>query len=220
MNRELIQSETQEGNILPLFATPVVTTNIGRSFTKDEMRCFSIIPMKKNEKRDSGKQSEDFYLFDHFTLEEGLKDIKIFCEYHLKQYLEHIKGVDTNKVTLRITQSWLNKTNPGEYHPPHYHLNSYLSCVLYIKCLPNDHIGFGNRTDFYDILELPIKKDTVWNSQKIIMDVTEGDLIIFPSWVPHYVNVNETKDKERISLAFNTFPIGELGTYRGSHLKL
>ena len=50
--------------------------------------------------------------------------------------------------------------------------------------------------------------------------VTEGDLIIFPSWVPHGVSFNETENKERISLAFNTFPIGEMGDYYGSHLKL
>ena len=52
------------------------------------------------------------------------------------------------------------------------------------------------------------------------INVKEGDLIIFPSWVPHYVDVNETKDKERISFSFNTFPIGEMGDYYGSHLKL
>jgi len=46
-------------------------------------------------------------------------------------------------------------------------------------------------------------------------------LILFPSWIPHSVNRNETKDKERISLAFNTFPIGEMGEEKeGSHLKL
>ena len=209
----------QKGKIMSLFPTPVVVVNIDRSFTKDEVDCITDIPMYKDEKGMSNHQSEDFYLFDNFV--EELKDIKILCEHHLKQYLEYIKGVDTNKVTLRITQSWLNKTKPGEYHHMHSHANSYLSGILYITCLPNDHINLTNRMyGMYNNMELSTKKETVWNSMGVVVDVKKGDLIIFPSWIPHHVDVNETKDNERISLSFNTFPIGEMGDYYGSHLKL
>ena len=68
-------------------------------------------------------------------------------------------------------------------------------------------------------MEFPIKKATEWNSTGAMIKIKEGDLILFPSWVPHYVDKNNT-DKERISLAFNTFPIGEMGEYYGYHLKL
>ena len=65
------------------------------------------------------------------------------------------------------------------------------------------------------------KKPTRWNIGSMFLNVIEGDLIIFPSWIPHQVSVNKTKDKERISLSFNTFPIGEMGDYNEiSQLKL
>ena len=54
------------------------------------------------------------------------------------------------------------------------------------------------------------KKLTVWNSSGAIVNVKEGDLIIFPSWISHSVNVNETKDQDRISFSFNTIPRGEI----------
>ena len=151
------------------------------------------------------------------TYKDKLKDIKKFIEHHLKLYLEEIEGADTNLATLRITQSWLNKNKPGEGHDSHSHANSYLSGVLYINCLPNDCINFKNRSHkSYNNIEFLKKENTPWNTQGVIVGVKKGDLILFPSWVPHYVTMNKTKDTERISLSFNTFPIGELGEYHGA----
>ena len=203
------------GEILSLFATPIVKVNINREFTNDELRCLLTIPIMKDEK--SGvplHQSEDLHLFDNFS--EDLKDIKKFCEHQLEIYLEKIEGI-TDKATLRITKSWLNKMKPQEFHHSHFHPNSYLSGVLYIKCLPNNHINFKNRSyGLYNNIEISDyrknrrKKLTVWNSSGAIVNVKEGDLIIFPSWISHSVNVNETKDQDRISFSFNTIPRGEI----------
>ena len=212
-----------KGNLIPLFPTPVVKINIGRDFTKEELQLFltDILVHKDKERREHNHRSKEHYLFDN-TFAEELKDIKEFCESQLKDYLEKIEGADTNFAELRITQSWLNKTKLGEFHHIHTHPNSYLSGVLYIKCLPNDSINFTNRNkELYNNIEFPIKKITSWNPDAVKVGVKEGDLIIFPSWVPHHVAANETKDVDRISLSFNTFPIGELGEYDGAtHLKL
>jgi uncharacterized protein (TIGR02466 family) len=203
--------------IIPLFATPVVLTNIGRSFTKSELQlCLTDLPM---EFRFKNHQSKDRYLFDTFA--EELKDIKIFCENEIKQFLEDVEGVNTDLAVLRITQSWLNKTKSQEHHQYHYHPNSYLSGVLYIKCLPNDNIMFSNQSQgFYNTMLFPIKKMTAYNTKNMTQNVKEGDLILFPSRVPHGVSLNETK-VNRVSLSFNTFPIGEMGEYfDATHLKL
>ena len=214
---------SKERKIIPLFTTPIVKTNIGRDFTKDEMRCLSTIPMIKNEKENEVNHiSKDRYLFDNFT--EELEDIKKFCEHHLKIYLEEVDGINTNFAKLRITQSWLTKTKPQEHMNKHVHPNSYLSGVLYISCLLNDGINFTQQLQgSYGVINMifPMKKTTGWNANVVKIDIEEGDLVIFPSWVIHHIDVNETKNKERISLAFNTFPIGELGDHDSlTHLKL
>ncbi len=205
-------TEINEGNTISLFPIPAKIINIGRDFTENELQLFfEDIPMMKEDM--SNYQSVNLTLFDNFA--EELNDIKSFCEYQLKKFLEEIDGVDTDLAGLRITQSWLNKTKPGECHLPHIHANSYLSGVLYVSCLPNDSIILTNRSfGNFNNIELPIKKNTPWNTQQITINVTEGDLIIFPSWMGHSVNMNETKNRERISLACNTFPIGEIGSYR------
>ena len=209
-------------DVMSIFPTPIVKTNIGRDFTKDELQLFfEDISMWKDEKLGmQNHRSKDYYLFDSHV--DILGDIKKFCESQLKDYLEEIEGVDTDLAGLRITQSWLNKTKLGEYHNPHHHPNSYLSGVLYISCLPDDHINFNNRSDgLYNSLEFLMGKPTIWNAKSMSQNVIEGDFIMFPSWMSHHVIINEIKNRERISLSFNTFPIGEMGDeYNATHLKL
>lgn len=194
----------QQGELIHLFPVPVVKINIGRSFTKEETDCIANIPFQKKI-GDPHQQSECFEIFDNFA--EELKDIKVFCEHELKRYLEEIEGVDTDRVDLRITQSWLNKIESQESHPSHNHQNSHLSGVLYIKCLPNDNIQFRDQFKLIaPTLNFPKKKKTNHNDAALSVNIKEGDFIIFPSLVLHGVGGNETKDKERISLSFDTFP--------------
>jgi len=208
-------NELEQVGILSLFPTPVDVTNIGRSFTKLEMQCIADIPMQKLEKQDmSNHQSVNLTLFEEFP---NLKDIKKFIENQLVRFLKEIEGVDTDLAGLRITQSWLNKNKPDEWHPIHHHANSYLSGVLYINCLPNDGIVFNNRfQNLFNNMEFPKKKNTIWSTTNIEHPVKEGDLILLPSWVPHEVFPNKTKNKERITLAFNTFPVGEMSRDSGA----
>jgi len=207
--------------LIPLFSIPVVKTSLDRDFTKKELQLFlTDIPMWKDEKLGMpNHRSKEKDLFDSHA--DTLKDIRKFCEYQLKRYIEEIEGVDVDIAGLRITQSWLNKTKPNESHHSHNHQNSYLSGVFYICCLPNDSINFTNRNkELYNNIEFPIKEITSWNPDAVKVGVKEGDLIIFPSWVLHYVDVNETKNRERISLSFDTFPIGKMGNSPATRLIL
>ena len=204
-----MEKEKMKNEVTSIFPTPVVKTSLGREFTKNEMRMILDIPMMEKDDCRTNHQSEDSCLFDSHT--DTLGDIKKFCENQLKDYLQKIEGVDTNIAGLHITQSWVNKNKPQEQHLSHFHQNSYLSGVLYIKCLPNDGINFDNRMfGMFNNMEFMRKDTTVWNARRAMINVKEGDLLIFPSWILHGVSPNETENKERISLAFNTFPSGSL----------
>ena len=140
--------------IVPMFPTPIVVTNINRDFTEDELQLFlhDIITYKKQSMYNH--KSKDYYLFDSYGT-DTLKDIKNFCTDQLEVYLKEIEGVDTDLAGLRITQSWLNRTKPQESHHIHNHPNSYLSGVLYVSCLPNDHINLVNQA--FEEQNLPFK---------------------------------------------------------------
>ena len=192
-NRMIKEKNMNEMTINAIFPIPVTKININRKFTKEELQlCLTDLPMYiEKEAGMFNHRSKETYLFENFP---NLKDIENLCKHQLKNYLEKIEGVDTNLANLRITQSWLNNTKPGESHHSHVHPNSYLSGVLYIKCLPNDRLLFRNRSyGMYNNFEFP-KNDTVWNARIVGQTVTEGDLIIFPSWIPHSVSRNETKN--------------------------
>ena len=54
---------SKQGELITLFSTPVIKTNIGRSFTEEEMRCILNIPMGEKNKQ-IGIQSRNFEIFD------------------------------------------------------------------------------------------------------------------------------------------------------------
>ena len=54
------------------------------------------------------------------------------------------------------------------------------------------------------------KEANVYNSSTWEVAPTENRIILFPSDVPHKININKSKFT-RISLAFNVIPKGEIG---------
>ena len=99
-----------------------------------------------------------------------LKDIRNFCEQQLKTYLEEIDGVDIDLTGLRITQSWLNRTEPGkvESHHPHIHRNSiYLVCCILVVYQMMVSM-FNNRLKgMFNNMEFPLKEGTQWNAKNM-----------------------------------------------------
>jgi hypothetical protein len=53
---------------------------------------------------------------------------------------------------------------------------------------------------------------TAWVSKRITVPVKNGDLVIFPSFLDHGVDVKPNTNKVRKSLAFNTWLSGDMGT--------
>ena len=112
-------------------------------------------------------------------------------------------------MSLRITQSWLNYTDTGQNHHRHPHPNSYISGVFYLNANPEvDKIYFFKEE--YKQLLIDPQTFNLWNSTSWWLPVGTGDLLIFPSNLIHMVD-NTINKETRISLAFNTFPVGLLG---------
>ena len=54
------------------------------------------------------------------------------------------------------------------------------------------------------------KNYNLFNTREFVVDTSPGDIVIFPSELFHKININKFNE-ERISLAFNFFPVGKLG---------
>jgi hypothetical protein len=62
----------------------------------------------------------------------------------------------------------------------------------------------------YQQIKFPPSDWNVWNSESWWFDVGSCDLILFPSSLTHMVPTVES-EQTRISLSFNTFPVGNVG---------
>ena len=192
-----------EPNINTLFPTPLVFTKLPRKFSNEEIAFIQKCALNVT-KNTGNTTSVDRYVLD----EPVMANIKSFLQFYINYFMSNIEA-PYNPVEAYITQSWLNYTQPGEFHHKHEHPNSYLSGVLYINADPEkDKIYFYKSG--YKRINLPTEQFNQFNSESWWFNVGTCDLVIFPSYLTHMVEQTESKDT-RISLSFNTFLKGYIG---------
>ena len=190
-----------------LFPTPIYTTKMDRGFTKQELQ------FVKEQKKHCTKNQGNINTKDNYILNrKEFKNIKKFLDKCCKDYLDTII-CPKNNIELYITQSWLNYTEANQYHHQHAHPNSAVSGVFYFDSdIKNDKILFSHPVPYKQIRpEIDKDKFNLWNSETWFFGVETGNLFMFPSSTTHQV---ETKkgNNTRISLAFNTFYKGSVGS--------
>jgi uncharacterized protein (TIGR02466 family) len=158
-------------------------------------------PQCSNEYNTSSK---DKYLLNH----KQLFDLRQFIEKSIHEYFM-ATYCPKNDTRLKITQSWLNWTKPNQHHHKHAHPNSLISGCYYVNAHKDRDKIFFYR-DAYQQIRFPPVEWNLYNSDSWWYPVGTGDIIIFPSSLTHMVRPVEGEDT-RISLAFNTFPIGDIG---------
>ena len=105
-----------------------------------------------------------------------------------------------------IGNMWANINPPGGYNRPHIHPNSHFSGVYYIKAPQNSgEIVFNDpRSAAHMIMPERVKNikppSHLWREVRVIP--LEGRMLMFPSWLWHCVEPNESNDI-RISVSFN-----------------
>ena len=190
-----------------LFPIPIYTTKMDRGFTKQELQFVD------NQKNKCNKNTGNINTKDNYILKrKEFKNIKKFLDKHCKDYLDTII-CPKNNIELYITQSWLNYTEANQYHHKHEHPNSVVSGVFYFDSdVKNDKILFSSNKGYQQIKpETDKEKFNLWNSETWFFPVETGDLFMFPSSTTHQVETKQGNNT-RISLAFNTFYKGSVGS--------
>ena len=194
-----------------LFPTPVSFLELGRKFSDEENDFLLNLEQKPN---DGNTTSKERHLLD----DPKLALLREFMDASVSAYFKEIYS-PKNEVSLRITQSWVNYTKPGQWHHKHAHPNSFISGVFYIKANKDtDKIHFFK--DGYQQIKLPVDQFNLYNSESWWLPVGTGQLILFPSSFTHMVEAVKGEDL-RVSMSFNTFPVGYVGdddSLTGLHL--
>ena len=101
-------------------------------------------------------------------------------------------------------QAWVNISPPGASNQIHYHANCYFSGVYYIsldapKC---GSLFFRDPRTASSMMPFPATKQTPFTASEVRMPPEPGRLYIFPGWLEHGVEVNQS-DSHRVGISFN-----------------
>lgn len=185
-----------------LFPIPVAFFDLDRELTELERK---FVDKQKIRSNMGNMVSEDNYVLEN----KNLSSLKSFFEDSIAEYFDATYN-PRNAVKLTITQSWINYTKQGEHHHKHAHPNSVVSGVFYIESDNTaDKITFYN--DKYHQIKFEPKDFNIYNSESWWFEAIQSRLILFPSSLAHMVETRISEQATRISLSFNTFPVGHIG---------
>jgi len=122
------------------------------------------------------------------------------------QYLKHSSD-------FKITTSWITKTGKNQQSTIHSHKNSFYSGVLYF----DDTINM-NETGKLELINMDtseifpgyLKEFNDYNSSIWSIFPQKNLIILFPSNTFHKISLHKSTIP-RYSLAFNIFPVGDIG---------
>ena len=118
----------------------------------------------------------------------------------------------TRKITTKVDPAslrlklfaWMNANPPGGFNAPHTHPGAHWLGVYYVS-QPKVETGNSGMIEFLDPRsDLPnwrILKSRAFALKKKIRP-QPGEMVLFPSYLVHWVYPNEA-DEERVSIAFN-----------------
>lgn len=109
---------------------------------------------------------------------------------------------------LMLGNWWININGKGDYNLSHDHQRSVISGTYYVS-VPDQNMGDlvlerGDNMGFFLTGDIK-RKTTMANVELCVKPARESTFYLFPSWVKHRVERNES-NKERISIAFNFVP--------------
>ena len=102
-----------------------------------------------------------------------------------------------DNIRLECTSAWLNVYKGRQYQEQHNHQRNHLSAVYFLEC-ENTSATLILSNPYQD--HMPFKG--IGGSQQIIPPRQNG-LVIFPSYVPHFVPPVGQVEGRRMTIAFN-----------------
>ncbi|NMG74430.1 2OG-Fe(II) oxygenase family protein [Aromatoleum diolicum] len=104
---------------------------------------------------------------------------------------------------VEITGCWANVLAPGAAHRMHMHPNNFLSGVYYVRAPQGaDSINFHDPRPQATIIRPPVVELTAENTDQVVVNVRSGTLLMFPSYLQHSVDANQSEEM-RVSISFN-----------------
>jgi uncharacterized protein (TIGR02466 family) len=212
MTEEIEEKKEEIANVIGLFPQPVFVKKMSMEKYGPLLTTLKTLEYKTHESIGTGTGrdvSEETHVLHMGEFAELASEIQGLVNIFAKEVL-------SQDVDLRITQSWVNRSETGDWTHEHAHPNSIVSGVWYFSVPENSKIRFHRSTaksGMYELrprMNLKDSSDRPWSWDWHDVIVNDGELILFPSYMTHSVP-NNLDEKTRWSLAFNTFPVSGIG---------
>jgi len=193
----------------PIFSVPLLVEDIDAA-TRDTIHGkVSAYLKSERAKRDIEPSPEEsvatsYYKHDAQVLvDANLSELEQFVLATARTFLE--KGLKLPPRRIVVDRSWINIFKPGAQEAQHSHDGSLLSCSYYVEA-PKDcgcivmPDPIGARRSYREFTKTA--GNDLLTRRDIAVEPQPGRLVMFESWLPHYVQCNKS-DQVRISIAIN-----------------
>ena len=185
------------------FSTPVWTSKLENYESTNE----NILSYIKNNQKEDQKGIIKSNIKGWHSKDFDLKNIKVIDFINLISPKINDAIIDMNwdlsNQSVTITSMWAIINVGGASNARHHHGNSDLSAAYYVRA-PKD----CGEIVFYDPRPAPVyshpetKGANILNATINSVNPVEGTLVLFPSYLDHSVNANQSSE-ERIVISFN-----------------
>ncbi len=192
--------------VLPLFSSPVCTTNISENLSglSKIISDYDFRPIKIDGSQDVVRNT---YVTKNIRVLEDFPHEKNILMQYFISYKNNILKLNTTN--FKMTTSWGTKTDANGFSHPHKHQNSIYSGVFYFEDSESAKLEFySDNTN-----QIRMNQPTEWNLYNCktwSIPPKKNMVVFFPSHLMHRISKNNSS-KPRHSLAFNLFPEGLLG---------
>jgi uncharacterized protein (TIGR02466 family) len=188
-------------NIMPIFINFLAVDSLKLDNDRIEKFCL------ERKRQSPGRVISNGGGWQSDNLDTGTPELaELFAEVQ-KRLDEVHRAFELSTSTRQvITEAWININQKGHFNYSHDHPGSLFSAVYYVK-------GGADKGELE--LKTPITAHTytisgemvgnfnAFTGHAMVIPPVTGDLLIFPSWLLHRVNMSRS-DEERISIAFNS----------------
>ncbi len=196
---------SSKNHILKLFPQPIFKYEVNNFKNINEELLKYIYELHKIDQKGVKKSNINGWHSKPFNFSEK-DNIPNKFYFIIKNYIKDVFnkfGWEYNETKIRCTSMWAIINKKGNFNIEHIHPNNYLSAAYYVKA-PKDCGNFkASNPNIINRNVYPRSKEgNELNSNTASIKVNEGDLLIFPAYLPHSVEENQS-DQDRVIVSFN-----------------
>lgn len=190
-------------NLMPIYSVPLWQSEYPEFEEQKEIFLNTIRTYKDQNPTKETPRSNIARYHSPDTL-QGVEELRPLFEYICQMGFKAVGDLDFVDCDIAITSAWLNINDTRQgMSSDHVHRDVF-SGVFYLKA-PEESgkLVFRNQAinRMWDGCALTSQKNQ-FTGESIHIEPVEGNIILFPSYLPHSVETNN-HDEERISIAFN-----------------